>query len=346
MSPGKASAPATEPASWEGTGWTVIIDRRGLRVRGDVERDFAAADLDHVGLRRSWFRWFIHLDARPLRLRGLTKPQANEIRAAMLSTRVQALSAEAVQWRVILLTRIASARAEQRWIPQEVVETLGHAKPTLSDATVQMIRAHGTDEQLAAIEALDRSLEGLIKTVNLEIRHAERRDRKELFDKIETQPLTTEQADAVITYDNRVLLLAGAGSGKTSVMVARTAYALDRGFTTPDRILLLAFNNKAAGELQDRIDRRLKAAGIDATGIRASTFHAFGLSVIGQATGRKPRVADWVADGRDIETILDIVKDLTDREPGFCQELEFVPDHLRPCSPTTAGRRAGWEGCW
>jgi DNA helicase-4 len=46
----------------------------------------------------------------------------------------------------------------------------------------------------------------------------------------------------VVCFDNRVQVLAGAGSGKTSVMVARAAYAVDRGFVAPDRILLLAFN--------------------------------------------------------------------------------------------------------
>ena len=56
--------------------------------------------------------------------------------------------------------------------------------------------------------------------------------------------------------------MASAGSGKTSVMVARAAYAVDRRFIKPERILLLAFNKAAAMELQQRVDARLQALGV------------------------------------------------------------------------------------
>ena len=81
----------------------------------------------------------------------------------------------------------------------------------------------------------------------------------------------------MITFDNRVQVVAAAGSGKTSVMVARAAYAVHRGFVAPQRILLLAFNKAAADELQQRVQQRLASAGIDAENIRAATFHSFGL---------------------------------------------------------------------
>src|SRR6476659_7085236 len=130
--------------------------------------------------------------------------------------------------------------------------------------------------------------------------------RRSFFDTIEKTPLTDEQARAVVCYDNRVQVLAAAGSGKTSVMVARAAYAVSRGFVSPDRILLLAFNRNAADELQERIKGRFAAAGIRSDGIRASTFHSFGLDMIGRATGKKPRLAQWIDDGEDARTVLDI----------------------------------------
>ena len=55
--------------------------------------------------------------------------------------------------------------------------------------------------------------------------------------------------------------------------------------------MLLAFNKAAAAELGERCVTRLANAGIPADGLRATTFHAFGLRVIGEATGEKPRLA-------------------------------------------------------
>ena len=75
----------------------------------------------------------------------------------------------------------------------------------------------------------------------------------------------------MVCFDNRVHVVAAAGSGKTSVMVARAAYAVQREFVPADRILLLAFNRDAATELQERIEARFSAAGINSDGIRAET---------------------------------------------------------------------------
>ena len=119
------------------------------------------------------------------------------------------------------------------------------------------------------------------------------------FDRIESSPLTDEQAHAVVCFDNRVQVLAAAGSGKTSVMVARAAYAIRRGFVAPERILLLAFNKAAAAELQERIDDAARRGRHRVRRVRASTFHSFGLDVIGKATGEKPRLAPGATDGRD-----------------------------------------------
>jgi DNA helicase-4 len=100
-------------------------------------------------------------------------------------------------------------------------------------------------------------------------------------------------------------------------MVARAAYAVSRGFVDPDRILLLAFNKAAANELQERITARFEAAGIDASGVRASTFHSFGLEVIGHATGEKPRLARWLDQGDDLAMVMRIVDELRDASLTF-----------------------------
>ena len=100
-------------------------------------------------------------------------------------------------------------------------------------------------------------------------------------------------------------------------MVARAAYAVSRGFVAPDRILLLAFNKAAAAELQERVEARFAAAGIDSSGLRAATFHSFGLEVIGRATGAKPRLARWLDQGEDVAMVLRIVDELRDASESF-----------------------------
>lgn len=141
--------------------------------------------------------------------------------------------------------------------------------------------------------------------------------QQEFFDRVEKSPLTKEQIKAVVCFDNRVLLVASAGSGKTSTMVAKAGYALKKGYFSADRMLLLAFNNDAATELRDRIKARLEPLGLPADQIISKTFHAFGLDVIGQATGKRPSLAAWVESGRDIDTLLEIVDNLKDQNILF-----------------------------
>lgn len=140
---------------------------------------------------------------------------------------------------------------------------------------------------------------------------------KPFFDQVEKSPLTEEQAKAVICFDNRVLLVASAGSGKTSTMVAKAGYALKKGYFEADKILLLAFNKDAAAELRERIKNRLEPLGLPADKVAAKTFHAFGLDIIGAATGKRPSVAPWVESGQDLEMLLELVDELKDRDAAF-----------------------------
>lgn len=62
------------------------------------------------------------------------------------------------------------------------------------------------------------------------------------FDSVEAFPLTELQRRAVILNERRNLVVAGAGTGKTSVVVAKVGYLIESGFCRPSEILLLAFN--------------------------------------------------------------------------------------------------------
>ncbi|HEY1847422.1 MAG TPA: DNA helicase IV [Buttiauxella sp.] len=109
----------------------------------------------------------------------------------------------------------------------------------------------------------------------------------EFFREVESSPLNPSQARAVVNGEDALLVLAGAGSGKTSVLVARAGWLLQRGEASEDQILLLAFGRQAAQEMDERIAERLHT---DA--ITARTFHALALHIIQQGSKKAPRVSE------------------------------------------------------
>lgn len=84
-------------------------------------------------------------------------------------------------------------------------------------------------------------------------------------------PLNEMQQLAVNTTEGPLLILAGAGSGKTTVLVNRVQHIIESGLAQPWQVLAITFTNKAAGELKDRL---VKAVGEDAESIWAYTFHS------------------------------------------------------------------------
>ena len=124
---------------------------------------------------------------------------------------------------------------------------------------------------------------------------AEMTKHKDFFDEVEKTPLTDEQRRAAIVMEDRNLLVAAAGSGKTSAVVGKIGYVLKKEICQPEEIVALAFNKAAAEELQERI--RLRLGGLlGKKNIKATTFHALGLGFIGEATGKKPNIAEWAAE--------------------------------------------------
>lgn len=117
-----------------------------------------------------------------------------------------------------------------------------------------------------------------------------------------------EQQKQAVTYEGGLLLvLAGAGSGKTKVLTYRVAYLIEQGKAQPENVLLLTFTNKAAAEMRERVVRLTKRSPAF-----AGTFHSFCVRVLrktGQAIGVNPNFL--IYDDEDSkEAIKEILEEL------------------------------------
>ena len=127
--------------------------------------------------------------------------------------------------------------------------------------------------------------------------------------------LNPEQYRAVTTINGPILIIAGAGSGKTRVITYRIANMLEKGIPQ-SQILALTFTNKAAKEMEDRIK---SLTGRKLQNLTVSTFHAFGVRILRQdidKLGYRPNFS--IYDETDRKSLI--------KETG--RELQFTADAM------------------
>jgi ATP-dependent DNA helicase UvrD/PcrA len=122
-------------------------------------------------------------------------------------------------------------------------------------------------------------------------------------------PLNDRQREAVTETEGPVLIVAGAGSGKTRVIVHRLGYILARRLASPHEVVAVTFTNKAAGEMKERVDRLV---GADHGGARVSTFHSFCLRLLRRHASRLGYTNEFLVydDADQSSLIKDVLADL------------------------------------
>ena len=145
----------------------------------------------------------------------------------------------------------------------------------------------------AASEVLDR----LTPLQSIEVFEARRKRLNGMYVKRCVRPvktaagkdLTYEQAEAIANDEDVTLVLAGAGTGKTKVIVGKVAHLIRNQGVKPSNILVLAYNTDAAAEIRERLPD-------DLSGTHVYTFHAFGNSVVAKCEGKKRTISKLAED--------------------------------------------------
>lgn len=148
----------------------------------------------------------------------------------------------------------------------------------------------------------------------------------EYFNIIESNPLTQMQRRACVIDEDNNLVLAGAGTGKTSTMIGRVGYLIKSNQAKPEEILMLAFANKAAKEMQERLDEKIKVQGVT-----ASTFHSLGKKIITAVDGFPPSISYLAEDEKNLAKQVDLwFLELLENAEYKKKVIKYFDDYLYP----------------
>ena len=158
--------------------------------------------------------------------------------------------------------------------------------------------------------------------------------------------LNGPQRDAVTHVDGPLLILAGAGSGKTTVITRRIAWLIEEEGLRPGSILAMTFTNKAAGEMAERVQRLVS---VPAAQLWVSTFHSFCTRILRREGDRTPVGRDFVIfDPSDQRSLVkQVLAELKLAEKQFHPKkvLEVISDFKNRCLlPEEA--REGIQDTW
>ena len=128
--------------------------------------------------------------------------------------------------------------------------------------------------------------------------------------------LDEDQMLAVTAPDGVVVVMSGAGSGKTTTLQSRAAYLLDKDKTKPEEMMLVTFTNKAAMEIRHRV---VAAIGREAEKIRMGTFHSLSLKILRKYAQQTGLQSDrfTIADDDDVKQLIDQAIDDSGVYPAF-----------------------------
>ena len=170
----------------------------------------------------------------------------------------------------------------RRWLWMAAQTCSSYREPLTSEALVEVLTT-GAIPPAAVPTILHFLEEAPLQIVVMAVQQASQ-ESGVAIDRVESDPLKPEQRLGVLRSNDRNLVLAAAGTGKTSVIVAKALDLIDRGLARPEEILVLAYNRAAAEELWIRLAEAAIRSDIPLDlAPQISTFHALGRQLLREA---------------------------------------------------------------
>ncbi|MBK9097510.1 MAG: UvrD-helicase domain-containing protein [bacterium] len=159
---------------------------------------------------------------------------------------------------------------------------------------------------------------------------------KILFGNIENYPLTLKQREAIVTDEDNNLIIAGAGTGKTSTLIGKIIYLLKRKRIDPSKILVLAFTRKASDEIKERVRSKTNVE------MDIKTFHKFGLDIISSVEDKKPSLAFADESGDELRRFIETVhQELLHQTKYQVLISTYFLSYLKPYKPPEKYKNEG-----
>ncbi|MCY4529582.1 MAG: UvrD-helicase domain-containing protein [Chloroflexi bacterium] len=293
-------------------------------------RKIPVGSIDSITVRPSWFwhRLTIRMgDGTERSIGGLDEKEAVRVRDAAIEGAVrvaQALSPDLKRLDERLRQHFAGDRYARYSDSQKLHETLapvlreckGLTRECLDQEAAGAIGRLAPLESVEGFEAARRRANSLFISKNLPTVQAAASEALR-------NPLTNEQAEAVATDEDATLVLAGAGTGKTSAIVGKVAHLVRNEGIDPDEVLVLAFNRKAADEIRGRLKGGLSEAHVH-------TFHSFGRRVIAESESA-PTISKLAEDDLALKRAVDtIIGELLNDPEQSKAVIDFIIYHHAP----------------
>ncbi len=296
--------------------WTISASNNQLRINElniDLEDRYTIATYNN-GL--IWGRLQLKSTALNIEITGLPRKLGNELEVFLVELPKFATAK-------LLLEKYLTRDSYFRNLDVRQIRSLIKSEPKLKKIKSLTLLPKYFPKLLKDVELIVEIASENLKFIdewNERFINAEKVRHKHFFDTVESTPLTDEQVIASLVMEDNNLVIASAGSGKTSTLIAKTGYAIKKGYTRSDEILILSYNNAVKREIQDRLNLRLGIAENGITSPDIDTFHGFGNKIL-KSGNLKKRLAPWITTETSISAQISIIfEKLISEDKQFAEE--------------------------
>lgn len=329
-----------------GSPWSLETSKIGLICfRSDQRRRFSYFDITALRIEQGTIFDTLKLtvNGQTHKIEGLSKRHSNPI-IEDLTAQIKEAVALSVKAKKVSFGKINNyideILAQDDYLSQNDIRKLIAKIPYIGHELAHPyfdveVFSGGEKKALARYKELIQPDSNLVKKRNESYCAKTLKKFNDLFDRLEKYPLTLEQKTAAIINEDRNLLIAAAGSGKSSTIVAKVAYLIEKGLATSSEVLILTYNKDAQEDIDARINKLVGTIPSFKSPVLSKTFHALGLEVIAQVEGVKPSIPEVAAAGkiRTLNIFNEMVEQIRRKNPVFDSKWQIFQSSLKSPLP-------------